>query len=132
MNHIIIELCAEDRARLDKIAELLETARGPIVTATPAAEPEQEAPQDPTPEIVTKEVEAVVETPAAEPEPVKTSKATHADVMAVLQPMLAPGSKKRATARDIVLAYAPKVSAIPADKLDEVLARLNVLAADNI
>lgn len=130
MNHIIIELCAEDRARLDKIAESLELLRGPIVMGPPIVAPE--APTDPTPEIVTKEVEAVVETPAAEPEPVKTSKATHADVMAVLQPMLAPGSKKRATARDIVLAYAPKVSAIPADKLDEVLARLNVLAADDM
>ena len=63
-----------------------------------------------------------------EPEPKKAT--THADIMAVLQPMLAPGSKKRATARDIVLAYAPKVSAIPADKLDEVLGRLKALADD--
>ena len=135
MNHITIELCAEDRARLDRLAELLEKQLPPTVHMNLGA-PKQEAPQDMTPEAVTNEVQAVVDVPAAEPTPepkpapVEKPKTTHADVMAMLQPMLAPGSKKRATAREIVLAYAPKVSAIPADKLDEVLGRLQALADD--
>lgn len=140
MNTITIELCAEDRARLDRIAESLELLRGPIVVAEPIPlHPQPEpTPQALTPETVTSDVQAVIETqpePAAEPEPVKEPEpkrptTTHADVMAVLQPMLAPGSKKRAAAREIVLKYAPKVSAIPADKLDEVLGRLKALADD--
>lgn len=139
MNTITIELCAEDRARLDRIAESLELLRGPIVMGEPIPlDPQPEpTPQDLTPEVVTSDVQAVVDTqpePAAEPEPVKAPElkkvTTPADVMAVLQPMLAPGSKKRAAAREIVLKYAPKVSAIPADKLDEVLGRLKALADD--
>lgn len=37
MNHIVIELCAEDRARLDRILSAMERVTGPKTTASPEA-----------------------------------------------------------------------------------------------
>ena len=119
MNTITIELCAEDRARLDKILEALTGANKveakpehPVITpfpeapvvAEPVAEPEQ--PQEEKP--------VIVEMPV-----------TVAEVQQKVVALSAAG--KKTEVRTIVKAYADKVSAIPEDKLAEVWMKLSEL-----
>ena len=113
MNTITIELCAEDRARLDKILEALQ---GVNVKPAPVAEehPVEEPFGSPDP----------VEEPAAEPAP---KQYTLADVRSLVQELAKPGSKKQPEAKAIVQSYAAKVSDIPADKYGEVMEKLNAL-----
>ena len=96
MTTITIELCAEDRARLDAIITALQS------------------PQDKT--------EAVpVEPTKDEFEP----QFTHDDILKKVITLSAAGKKQEA--RDIVNAYAAKVSDIPADKLAEVAESLDAI-----
>jgi len=117
MTTITIELCAEDRARLDKILEALtSTAKQenivepehPVITPFPevpvVAEPEQ--PQEEKP--------VIVEMPV-----------TVAEVQQKVVALSAAGRKTEV--RAIVKAYADKVSAIPEDKLGEVWMQLSEL-----
>lgn len=128
---ITIELCAEDRARLDHInvnltelilrvmgsqkidtGEVLRRAApelaGKLAEQHPVTEPFEELPktepvpfEQPTPE-----------TPQYKPE----------DIQQKVVALSASG--KKAEVREIVKSYAEKVSAIPADKFGEVMARL--------
>lgn len=128
MNTITIELCGEDRARLDRILAALEglntrpeKSLAEIMAdfiATPAGETTQEAPAEPV-----KEPEVL-----AEPE---KPKATKADVQALVQKLATPTSGKRDEVKRIVNEYAPRVSGIPEDKLDEVMQRLIALGGEN-
>ena len=130
MNHInlTIELCADDRARLDKILEALtglqqpnchscvETAVGMTKSLAELAEKAaaQEQVNEPEP----------TEEPELAEEPIEEPKYTQADILALVQRLAAPTSKKREQAKAIVKEYAVKVSAIPADKYDEVMGKL--------
>lgn len=137
MNTIIIELCKEDRQRLDKIIELLgqkpdchkcvEAATANMteglkvvqcgaepVTATEQPDPVNEHPIDD-------------DLPWGQPEPVaepEAPKYTKEDIQAKVRKLAAPGSAKRLEAKAIVQSYGLKVSDIPADKYDEVMAKL--------
>ena len=149
-NTIVIELCAEDRARLDRLAEALErkTCDKCVATAMgfaklrieqkPESDPVQkalaetlakaesavEAPKSATEEA---EVSTLTTTPPeeetdtqeapAQAEPTKT--VTHAELMAKVIELSAKDLKLKAQAREIVLAYAPRVKAVPEDKLNE-------------
>lgn len=120
---LTIEWCEEDRARLDKILEALtglqqpnchscvETAVG--MTKGLAELAEKATAQEP--------VNKTVEILDAQPE---EPKYTQADILALVQRLAAPTSKKREQAKAIVKEYAVKVSAIPADKYDEVMGKL--------
>lgn len=137
MNNITIELCAEDRARIDNLTAALEKFHDVVtIKLTPEQtqrmadlavqagetlkpEPVAEAPKaEPTPE-------PVAEAPKTEPttEPVKEVKVE--DVRAKI--MQLNGAGKKDAVRDIVLSYAPNVGSIPADKRAEVLKKLNAL-----
>ena len=111
-NHITIELCGEDRTRLDRLAEVLEkylSIKSPscnAMTALPEAEPVKEEPKPAEPEKPT---------------------VTLADVQALVQKLATPTSGKRDAVKTIVNAYAKRVSDIPADKLAEVMTRLTEL-----
>lgn len=128
MNTITIELCQEDRARLDKIIEALEQTR-----VMPAEVPavEQEKPQpEPSPETEEQEpaeeaVKAVNEETAPEPveEPAKV--VTLADIQKKVVELSAAG--KKAEVRDIITKYANRVSAIPAEHTAEVWNQLTAL-----
>ena len=103
---VTVELCAEDRARLDKIIDALSElfiSEAVEVTAT-----------------------AGVEVTAPEPEPVKEDEPTVTldDVRLLVQKYATPSSGKREAVRAIVMKYAKSVSDIPADKLTEVHAEL--------
>lgn len=123
MNQITIttELCAEDRARLDRIIAALE--------ARPVAEQEDTKPSCErcmeTVQALADAIEAQPDQPttAPEPEPQPIYKAS--DVQQKVVALSAAG--KKAEVRAIVLEYAERVSGIPEDKYSEVMARLNEL-----
>lgn len=128
---ITIELCAEDRARLDHInvnlTELILRVMGSqkidmgegLRRAAPelAGKPAEQHP-------VTEPFE---ELPKAEPVPFEqpmpeTPQYKPEDIQQKVVALSASG--KKAEVREIVKSYAEKVSAIPADKFGEVMARL--------
>lgn len=137
MNNITIELCAEDRARIDNLTAALEKFHDVVtIKLTPEQtqrkadlaeqagetlkpEPVAEAPKaEPTPEPV---AEAPEEEPTAEPVKEVTVEELKAKVL-----QLASAGKKE-SARAVVLCYAMNVGSIPADKRAEVLEKLNEL-----
>ena len=138
MNKIVIELCAEDRARLDNILEALEKgAKSSIEKAgesmkamaesvkqlaeAPAEakkiEPEVAEPVEPK--------ETPVEEPKAEPVQTDAPEVTAAKLQSKVVSLVRAGKKDEA--RAIVNDYAENVSSIPAEKRAEVLERLNAL-----
>lgn len=134
-----VNLSQEDRARLDAILEALQQASkhnchkcvehavamtkdlaDAAAAAAPAPDPATTDAGHPVDEV----------SPHAAPEPVAAPAApqyTQADILAVVQRLIAPGSKKREKAKAIVNDYAVKISAIPADKYNEVMDRLIAL-----
>lgn len=130
MNTITIELCAEDRARLDNILEALshhdcsrcanDVAKYVVGTLETAQEP-AEAPEpikeetaQPEPEVVAPATEEPAEKPVSK-----------ADIQRKVVELSAAG--KKAQVREIVTAYAVKVSDIPEDKTTEVWNKLTAL-----
>jgi hypothetical protein len=153
MNNIIIELSAEDRARLahisvalGRLADVLErsatqeapTANTPdpikeklaeVLAATEAPKnaptaTETQAPSDTLPweERPTAEETA----PAEEAKPTVTTEQIRQKVIL----LSAAGGQKKAKAREIVSAYAPKISDLPEDKLTEVWDKLTALESE--
>ena len=123
MNHITIELCKEDRQRLDEVIAFLGLLVGEKYS---------------TPQDAAKAFEEA-NAPVA-PEPVGISKKenvepavnyTKDDVQALVIKLAAPGTGKKDAARAIVYEYAKKVSDIPDEKLNEVMAKLNKLAEED-
>lgn len=102
-----IEFSVEDRERIDRLIAALEGA------GTPYAQPVTSAPA-----------------PAEPSKPEVTPTVTHADVQKLVVKIAASSKDKKALVREIVNAYADKVSVIPEDKLPEVLERLKAIAGD--
>lgn len=145
MNTIIFELCAEDRARLDRIIEALENRPNcencvsAAVTMTKAAVAEVDAAKaeakEPAPTTITPQEEKPVETPTEHPldaPPIdETPTAPEAptvkreDVRGKVVKLCAAGKKEEV--KKIVTEYAEAVKDIPEDKLAEVLEKLNAL-----
>lgn len=125
MNKITIELCTEDRARIDRLTEVLEamaqnqprqlyaidlgTAPETDAQAPEAAEPKQTQPKTEKPA----EAENVA--------PVVTED----DIRSKYMSLAATPKKKEAVM--LIKLYADKISDIPADKRAEVLEKLNAL-----
>lgn len=123
MNTITIELCAEDRARLDKLQATMEQLAAKGVPATVTEAPKSEPTQEQLPEQVV--IPEVVE-PEKAPEPqTEAPKVSVNDVQRKVVELSQAG--KKAEVRAIVKAYADKVSTIPEDKLAEVLQKLTAL-----
>ena len=128
MNKITIELCAEDRARLDAIIAGLTGLQCDMcadrikaqLAAGKLQEPKAEAPEVFTPD----EPETPAE-PAVEEKPAPVVTVTHEDIRRKYVELSAANKKKQATA--VVEAYASRVSAIPEDKLVEVMTKLQAL-----
>ena len=120
-NHITIELCAEDRQRIDEligfagwIVSEMKSNHGLKVVA-----PAEEHP-----------VDAIAPHDDPEPEAVpaeKVYKVTKEDIMAKVQALAAPNNPKREQAKAIVKSYGAKVSDIPEDKYAEVMDQLTKL-----
>lgn len=132
-NTITIELCAEDRARLDHInvnlTELIMRVMGN--QAPDMGKVRQKA----APELAEKlaaqhpVADPFKELPKAEPVPFEQEapkqEAPQYKLEDIQQKVVAlSASGKKAEVREIVKSYAEKVSAIPADKFGEVMAKL--------
>lgn len=142
-NHITIELCAEDRARIDRLAAALEAlqpqtihADDPIQKAlaeqvaksekTPKQSPVEtaggaktETPATPQPEAETTATEDPA--PVAEEKPAPTTAELQQKVIALVN------KGKKAEVAAIVKSYAATVSGIPEDKRVECMDKLNAL-----
>lgn len=127
MNTITIQLCQEDRDRLDRILAALER---------PA--PKCENCADDVAEFVADQLQQAGLAPAQEPQVTedttpeeKTAEAkeeptvTRADIQKKVVALSATG--KRDAVKAIVMAYAKNVSGIPDDKLNEVWQKLTAL-----
>ena len=134
MNNIIIEFCAEDRARLDKIAELLErnacathdcVEKPRVVTQNeaPKANAQSESIEQTTPAA---DVAADVKTSTVEA--TKTTVAIRLSDIQQLVVKLATSGKK-AEARDVVTKYATRVTELPESAFEDVYAKLKALEA---
>lgn len=134
-NTITIELCAEDRARLDKIIEGLSNLTAPITMTqkveAPAEEPPvaQEATETHTDENVTPAEEV---TPQPEPvDDIPTQMkplVTHDMIRQKVTQLMASGDpQKKDATRNIVKSYANNVTSLPQDKWPEIWDKLTAL-----
>lgn len=142
MNNINIttELCAEDRARIDKLTAALEDLvgvyKGPTLemAGTPfqAVKPEETAPAEPMYEEGTGvndlgfiPIETDDEDEPEAPQESATPKHTAAELQQKVVGIVSKGKKEEV--KEIIKQYAAKVSEIPEDKIDEVWAKLDKL-----
>ena len=123
-NRITIELCAEDRARLDRLAEAMErkTCDKCVTTAIDAMKQKPEAPIKEE-EVTTAPVEETPTEEVAQTEPVQT--VDRGALRAKVIELSAKGFKEQT--KDIVRAYAPTVSSVPEEKLSECFEKLVAL-----
>lgn len=143
MNNIIIELCQEDRDRLDKIIKELANSRPNCQKCTAeladcverclgAKEAEQmtaAAPEEPYQQ-ETPWTEAPVTKEEPKPEEPKAPEAkayTEADLRRVVIALSQRGAETKAAVKAIITSYAPSVGQIPADKIGEVIGKLEAL-----
>ena len=131
-NRITIELCAEDRKRIDEligfagwIASEMKNNHGLKVVEPAEGHPVDavEPHGDPEPVATVSEVEKVETTE-------KVYKVTKEDIMAKVQALAAPNNPKREQAKAIVKSYGAKVSDIPEAKYAEVMAKLAELEVE--
>ena len=140
-NTIVIELCAEDRARLDRLAEAMERktcdrcVAAAIQQTGPEVDPAQltiddiEAPEN---AVETAEVSPPTTTPQEEkpmdeaPAPAPTAPTVdRAELRAKVIELSAKGLKEQT--RGVVQSYAPTVAAVPEDKVTECYKKLVAL-----
>lgn len=124
--NVTIELCAEDRARLDNILEALRgtapaNKKKPAAAKAIEAAPEPAAPVMPEPQ----EEPAPQEQPKAETPAEPVPEVTAAELQSKVVKLV--GAGKKDAARAVIQEYAPNVSSVPAEKRAEVLERLNAL-----
>lgn len=142
-NIITIELCAEDRARIDRLSKALEALQPPTIHVDDPlqkalAEQVAKSEKAPTQSPVEPAGEAKAETPAtpqpeaevattAEPDPVAEAKPapTTAELQQKVIALVNKG--KKADVAAIVKSYAATVSGIPEDKRAECMDKLNAL-----
>lgn len=122
--NLTIELCAEDRARLDAILTALQAVGTPFSPPAPAQTVETAPETHDTPAPVTGGPEP--EQPAQDTQDgAETQHATHGMVQDLVITLASWGHKSEA--REIVQRYAPRVSAIPDADLDAVFTALDAV-----
>lgn len=130
---IITELCAEDRARLDKIAGLLEarieaTLKTPVAPLDTATEKTAEMPQKTTKAEDQGNTQPTEETEEADPGEGKKDESSSITVEEIRRLVVTLSAKgKKGEAREVVQTYAKTVSDLPADKYAEVWTKLKAL-----
>lgn len=122
--NLTIELCAEDRARLDAILTALQAVGTPFGSPESAQPVETATETHDAPAPVTSGSE--LEQPAQDTQDgAETQHATHGMVRDLVITLSSQGHK--AEAREIVQRYAPRVSAIPDADLDAVYVALDAV-----
>lgn len=134
MNTITIELCTEDRARLDAIIEGLakqtpncQSCVEHVMAGVNGIAAKVAVPADPEPEEQPQMADPEAVEPSQEEEPVVTL----TDIrQKVTQLRASKDPKKKDGAKAIVNEYAENISGLPADKLPEVMAKLLALESE--
>lgn len=131
MNTITIELCAEDRARLDRLTTALEARASAPTTEAPAKAQPKATPTEATSKPTEQPEESKKEEPAApweEPTAAPTVTLEQIQQKVVTLATMAGGTKK-VKVREIISAYGAKVSDLKdhPDKWQEVWGRLTAL-----
>ena len=122
--NLTIELCAEDRARLDAILAALQAVGTPFSPPAPAQTVDTAPETHDTPALVTGGHEP--EQPAQYTQDgAETQHVTHGMVQDLVITLASQGHKSEA--RAIVQRYAPRVSAIPDADLDAVYVALDAV-----
>ena len=122
--NLTIELCAEDRARLDAILAALQAVGTPFSPPAPAQTVETAPETHDAPAPVTGGPEP--EQPAQDTQDgAETQHVTHGMVQDLVITLASWGHKSEA--REIVQRYAPRVSAIPDADLDAVFTALDAV-----
>lgn len=116
MNRIVIELCPEDRARIDALAGALRSCCAPVTTTVTA----------PAESFLDKELHTP-EAPAEVPDPPAAEPVSLAEFQKVLSERWAQSTEMKARVRALLNEYAESASAVPEDKRAEVLDRLREL-----
>ena len=138
-NNITIELCAEDRARLDRLAEALERRACDkcVSTAVECTQPTHEPKTEPVPQATTEPLpEEIIQvdppqsledpTPIEEPAAAPIAPTVdRAELRAKVIELSAKGLKEQT--RDIIRSYAQTVTTVPDDKVAECYAQLMAL-----
>lgn len=126
--NLTIELCAEDRARLDAILAALQSVRTPFNPPVPS-QPVETAPEThDAPAPVTSDPEQ--EQPAQDTQDgAETQHATHGMVQDLVITLASRGYKSEA--REIVQRFAPRVSAIPDADLDAAFTALDAVRREH-
>lgn len=122
-NHITIELCKEDRQRLDEVIAFL----GMIVCELkrdPAPTQSEDHPIDATTAHLEPVVEAAPAPVAEEPAAPAVKSVSLAEFQKAVTMVCAKGPKQKEAAKAIVNQYAASVSAVPEDKRAEAMAEL--------
>lgn len=137
MNTITIELSGDDRARLDKLLAAVDALNASLLAnqgmiAIADAVTHAEAHSDPQTAQETapgKDTTPAADAPqnAAQTTTEASDAVTLADVQRKVVELCGPPHNKKAQVREIVKAYAPKVTGIPSGKCAEVMAKLNAL-----
>lgn len=132
MNTITIELCAEDRARLDAILAALSgrpdcaqcaqisAAYAEELRATRPAQKDEHPVADPFPAPEAETPAAPQEEPQTDEEDEEDKPVTHDDIRSVFM----NAGENQAKVREIIQQYAKKISDIPVEKLGEVMKKL--------
>lgn len=148
--NVTVNLCAEDRARLDKIIDLLSARASEELKSSAEAKPPDDIQKKLAEVVASVSTETVenatdeAETPTttenptepineAQPEPTEATQAEEPKKPSVTMQMLtnkaitlsAAGMKDQV--RDVVHQYAKTVTSLPEDKWDEVYEKLNAL-----
>ena len=116
--NIPVQLCEEDRRRLDVISDTLELIRLAITKSTAVPLPQADPEADFAPE------EAPAAPQEAKDEP-SVPWVTMADIQKKVVDLTTAG--KKPAVKKLLQKYAPKVTAIPEDKFAEVLEKLTEL-----
>lgn len=137
MNTITIELAGEDRGRLDKLLAAVEALNSSLLAnqgMLAIADAGTHAEQPSEPNTAQENAPGKVTTPASDAPQTSAQEQTEAsdavtlaDVQRKVVELCGPPHNKKAQVREIVKAYAPKVTGIPADKCAEVMVKLNAL-----
>lgn len=129
MNKITIELCAEDRARLDRLAEALErrTCDSCVRSALELAGAVPPAPIAAAETVAEQPAPAPVPDPVKEPTPPPVREISLEEFQKTLTLRCAESEAMKANVRELLHEYAPAASKVPPEKRAEVLERLSKL-----
>lgn len=126
---IITELCAEDRARIDKLTAALEGFTAGLSTVgTPfPTEPKVKEPDAPKSEAPAEPETAPAEVGASDDEPDVKEVPEHSQAELQQKVISLVSGGKKDEVKKIIEQYAPRVSAIPPEKINEVWDKLTEL-----